>query len=308
MVVALHAASLDEGIGLFHADVDNRPSLALDALEAVRPLIGAWLLSFFEVAAFTGRDFYETADGEVRMNHPLNAHLAHTAALWRPACERVASWLRQAFAEGIQVPARHAPAIGEGSTVPMLAGPWAARLPPGFPRPLPIQLPTGKNSSPGRGRVPRVPLPDDPVPRTCWQCSRALPSGRRRFCTDAHAVAYHGETQWRGIVAATVERYADPKPPAASKAAIGKRAVENAAKRLLWRQRPGWSEAGDEELRRWFADTVQPQLRSYKIADIMGATRLSKQSVSDIRVGRHIPHPRHFAALATLVGVDPPSD
>jgi hypothetical protein len=153
-----------------------------------------------------------------------------------------------------------------------------------------------------------VPLPDDPVPRTCWQCSRALPSGRRRFCTDAHAVAYHGETQWRGIVAATVERYADPKRAAASKAAIGKRAVENAAKRLLWRQRPGWSEAGDEELRRWFADTVQPQLRSYKIADIMGATRLSKQSVSDIRVGRHIPHPRHFAALATLVGVDPPSD
>jgi hypothetical protein len=308
MVVALHAASLDEGIGLFHADVDNRPSLALDALEAVRPLIGAWLLSFFEVAAFTGRDFYETADGEVRMNHPLNAHLAHTAALWRPACERVGGWLRQAFAEGVQVPARHAPAIEEGSTAPMLAGPWAARLPPGFPRPLPIQLPTGKNSSPGRGRFPRALLQDDPVPRTCWQCSRALPSGRRRFCTDAHAVAYHGETQWRGIVAATLERYADPKRAAASKAAAGKRAVENAAKRARWRQRPGWSEAGDEALRQWFVGTVLVRLNTCKLADIMGATGLSRQSVAGIRTGRHTPHPRHFAVLASLVGVDPPSD
>jgi CRISPR-associated endonuclease Cas1 len=306
MVVALHAVGLDEGVALFHADKDGRPSLALDALEAVRPLIEAWLLSFFEVAAFTGRDFYETADGEVRMNHPLNAHLAHTAALWRPACERIAGWLRQAFAEGIQVPARHAPAIEEGPPVPMLAGPWAARLPPGFPRPLPIQPPAGKNSSPGRGRFPRALLQDDPVPRTCWQCSRALPSGRRRFCTDAHAVAYHGETQWRGIVAATVERYADPKRAAASKAAIGKRAVENAAKRLLWRQRPGWSEAGDQTLRQWFAGTVQVQLRDYKIADIMGATGLSKQSVADIRAGRHTPHPRHFAVLAKLVGVEAP--
>ncbi len=162
---------------------------------------GVSVLSFFEVAAFTGRDFYETADGEVRMNHPLNAWMAHTAELWRPACERVAAWMARAFAEGIQVPARPAPATEEDSTVPMLAGPWAARLPPGgFRRPLPIQLPAGLGSPPGGDRFPRALLQDDPVPRTCWQCGRALPSGRRRFCTDAHAVAYHGETQWRGVV------------------------------------------------------------------------------------------------------------
>src|SRR5580693_1247183 len=37
------------------------------------------------------------SDGEVRLSHPLNSHLAHTAALWQKACEPVANWLAQAF-------------------------------------------------------------------------------------------------------------------------------------------------------------------------------------------------------------------
>jgi CRISPR-associated endonuclease Cas1 len=41
MTIALHGAGLDPGIGLFHADVDRRASLALDAIEAVRPYVDA---------------------------------------------------------------------------------------------------------------------------------------------------------------------------------------------------------------------------------------------------------------------------
>jgi hypothetical protein len=201
MVVALHAAGVDEGIALFHADTDGRPSLALDALECVRPLVLAWFLSFLAVASFANRDFHETADGELRMGHPLSAHLAHTAALWRPACERVAGWLRQAFDSGIEAVASRHPRIIEevsSSIVPMLAGPWAARLPPGYPRPLALPMPipmpitpTQRHGSELRQRViPRGALQDAPVPRRCWHCGRALPSARRRFCTDAHAVLY----------------------------------------------------------------------------------------------------------------------
>src|SRR5205814_8332603 len=39
MTIALHAAGLDPGIGMFHVDVDGRSSLALDAIEAVRPYV-----------------------------------------------------------------------------------------------------------------------------------------------------------------------------------------------------------------------------------------------------------------------------
>jgi CRISPR-associated endonuclease Cas1 len=97
MVIALHAAGLDPGIGVFHADTDGRPSLALDGIEAIRPAIEAWLLAWLGATAFANRDFREMPDGEVRLTHPLSAHLAHTAAIWRPACEHVAQWLSQVF-------------------------------------------------------------------------------------------------------------------------------------------------------------------------------------------------------------------
>jgi CRISPR-associated endonuclease Cas1 len=228
MIVALHAAGLDPGIGLFHADKDGRPSLALDGLEAVRPYIEAWLFTFLDATAFANRDFHETAEGEVRMTHPLSAHLAHTAALWRPACERVAVWLAQAFDGGIaavaprRLPSERQAGIGDAAaSVPMLAVSWAERLSSGFPRPLPLPF----DSAPALRRGSGLALRDAAVPRTCWECGRALPVGRKRFCTYAHAIAYHGETQWSGIVAATVSRYADPERATASKAAIGKRAV-----------------------------------------------------------------------------------
>jgi len=318
MAVALHAVGLDEGIGLFHADIDGRPSLALDAIEAVRPLVEGWLLEFLAVAAFANRDFHETADGEVRLAHPLNSHLAHTAALWQPACQNVAQWLASAFGDtiGTARPRRpkkpdrrpeQADALVEAANVPMLAGPWAATLPPGFPRPLLIPPGGARAFSARRDHLLRGALQDAPVPLTCWQCGRELPQGRRRFCTDEHAVDYHRDSEWGSLVAATIARYADPKRAAASKTAIAKRAAENAAQRRLWRQRPGWSKAGDEALRQWFASTAQARLGDCKIAAIMAATGLSRQLAEDIRSGRHIPHPRHVEALARLAGVEAPA-
>jgi CRISPR-associated protein Cas1 len=51
MTVALFAAGLDPGIGLFHADEDGRPSLALDGIEPIRPYIEAWCLAFLAAIA-----------------------------------------------------------------------------------------------------------------------------------------------------------------------------------------------------------------------------------------------------------------
>jgi MoxR-like ATPase len=148
---------------------------------------------------------------------------------------------------------------------------------------------------------------DNPTPLTCLECGRALPANNRRFCSDAHAIDYHGQTQWGGIVAATVARYADPERAAASKAAISKKSAENAAELFRWRKRPGWSKAGDEALRQWFVATLQAQLAGCKLASIMTATGLSAHSAVAIRSGRQIPHPRHFEALAKLAGVEAPA-
>jgi CRISPR associated protein Cas1 len=97
MNVALLAAGLDPGISMFHADFDDRSSLALDAIEAARPHVDYRLLGFLEASTFTNRDFIELSDGEIRLTHPLNAHLAYTTALWRKACQPIAGWLAQSF-------------------------------------------------------------------------------------------------------------------------------------------------------------------------------------------------------------------
>jgi CRISPR-associated endonuclease Cas1 len=66
MTIALHAAGLDPGIGMFHVDTEGRSSLALDAIEAVRPYIDYWLAAYLSSSVFANRDFTELPDGEVR--------------------------------------------------------------------------------------------------------------------------------------------------------------------------------------------------------------------------------------------------
>jgi CRISPR/Cas system-associated endonuclease Cas1 len=103
LTIALLAVGVDPGVGLFHVDMVNRPSLTLDAIEALRPYVDHWLAGYLAGTVFANRDFTELRDGEVRLAHPLNAHLAHTATLWRKLAEPVADWLRG------RVPARRIP-------------------------------------------------------------------------------------------------------------------------------------------------------------------------------------------------------
>jgi CRISPR/Cas system-associated endonuclease Cas1 len=74
MTVALLARGLDPGIGMCHADIDGRSSLAPDAIEAVRPYVEYWLFAYLQASVFANRDFIELPDGEVRLSHRLNPH------------------------------------------------------------------------------------------------------------------------------------------------------------------------------------------------------------------------------------------
>jgi hypothetical protein len=192
---ALLAAGLDPGIGMFHTDIDGRSSLALDAIEAARPRVDYWLLGYLASSAFANRDFTELSDGEVRLTHPLNSHLAYTAAQWRKVCQPIADWLAQSFfrAAGlgavvtvddcmIQVP----------QTIPPKPLEQGRKLDPLTPA---VQTLIG----PGRGYWP-MPLRgrrrDDPVPLMCWECGKALVGRRLRFCSSDRVTAFsaaHGK-------------------------------------------------------------------------------------------------------------------
>jgi CRISPR-associated endonuclease Cas1 len=209
MTIALHGAGLDPGIGLFHRDVDRRASLALDAIEAVRPYVDAWLLAYLAASVFANRDFTELPDGEVRLTHPLNSHLAHSAAIWRLVCEPVATWLAQCFEKAVKIdfvtmPEIPVPTMPE-IPVPAYAGAGSGKALPHATReigaaglsfataPLPSFLAPARPWLASFKRA--IGLKDHPVLGACIECGRALaPSksqphtvGRRKFCSASCA-------------------------------------------------------------------------------------------------------------------------
>ena len=75
-----------------------------------------------------------------------------------------------------------------------------------------------------------------------------------------------------------------------------------AQKRNTWTTASG---PAVDQFREWFTAAVAPLLEKSPIAEIRSITGLSTLYVIMIRQGL-VPHPRHYAALATLVGIEVP--
>jgi hypothetical protein len=71
------------------------------------------------------------------------------------------------------------------------------------------------------------------------------------------------------------------------------------AARKAWnpKDKPNW--LNEEAYKR----KVQPHLRNLTIVTIMKALKISEPYATNIRAGRNQPHPRHWLALAELVGI-----
>jgi hypothetical protein len=290
MTVALLAQGLDPGIGMFHADIDGRSSLALDAIEAVRPYVEYWLFTYLQATVFANRDFHELPDGEVRLSHPLNSHLAHTAALWRKACKPMAEWLARSFERTSRLaPVR---AVLAPSVAPLSrAKPEAEPLTRGI---LPTLMPQLRTFIPtARGHRPAV-VKDNPVPRTCWDCGRALSPDRRAFCGKECAENYRRAMGKRRPVVKPVARASRKQHRQA------KLAGRQAAERLRT--------ADGDALRRWYAEELQPRLSRMHPTEIALGAVMGRSYAYYIVAGTRIPHPRHYPSLAALVGVELPRE
>lgn len=92
--IAALAVGLDPGIGVMHADLRARDSLACDLMEAVRPAVDAYLLDLLQRRAFRKGDFFETREGVCRVMPTFTHELAETGSIWArelgPVTERVA--------------------------------------------------------------------------------------------------------------------------------------------------------------------------------------------------------------------------
>jgi CRISPR/Cas system-associated endonuclease Cas1 len=288
MTVALLARGLDPGIGIFHADIDGRSSLALDAIEVVRPYVEYWLFTYLQATAFANRDFLELPDGEVRLSHPLNSHLAHTAALWRKVCEPIAEWLARSFERASGLPpvrAVLAPSVASPSRAKPEAEPLMTGIAPTLMPPLRTFIPTA------RGQRPAA-VKDNPVPRACWDCGRALTPDRRAFCGEECAEDYRRAMGKRRPV---VEPVARSKRKQHRKAPLASR---GAAERV--------PASDGDALRRWYTEELQPRLSRMHPTEIAVGAAMGRSYAYYIVAGTRIPHPRHYPSLAALVGVELP--
>jgi CRISPR-associated protein Cas1 len=58
--IAILSIGLDPGMGMLHADLKARDSLALDVMEAIRPQVDGFVLEILRSHTFAAREFFET--------------------------------------------------------------------------------------------------------------------------------------------------------------------------------------------------------------------------------------------------------
>ncbi len=265
---------LDPGLGLLHADVQSRDSLALDLLEPVRPEVDAWVLDLLNGHVFRKADFTETRDGHCRILPPLTHQLATTMPSWAELVAPHAEAVTHALAEASDRPMAKATPLTSRkrrATAQYTAGPRRKET-------------RSRQRRPGRLRQAH------PLGPTCQGCGALLTHHQRSWCRDCWPSQRRKAGRSGSKVAQQVLVDNEARQARGAAIARGKRMAQVEKAR-----RAGW-EPDAWETQIW------PQLRGVPLSQIMVATGLGITTASGIRTGKRSPHPRHWEALGRLVG------
>jgi hypothetical protein len=219
---------------------------------------------------FSPREFVETREGACRITPRLAAEFAGTCTAWREHIGPVVEWVAHTLAE-------HTPAslpLRTPLTRSNWKRAWDRRVPDRHRR---------------RSRAEFVALPN-----TCRDCGAPLPDRRRRYCDECRA-----------------QRFAEQGPPARERAAdvLAQLRVEQrdpAHGGRAGQIRGAKNAAHQQAVRVWkgsrpdpavFEAEILPSLRTTPIAELIAATGLSEHYCSLIRLGKRVPHPRHWDAF-----------
>jgi CRISPR associated protein, Cas1 family len=261
--LALSACGLDPGLGFIHVDTPNRDSLALDLLETIRPSVEAWVLTWILREPLRRSDFFETATGNCRLMSGLCSQLSETAPTWGRLVAPWAEYVARAL--------------------------WTAASRPKSP---PTRL-TQRHKREAKGRSPLPPaLPAPKRDNLCRGCGKLIARGRSNCAQCAT-----GESSKRMIQMAQLGRMATHTPRAEALRSATQRRHAVALKTWRRSDHPGWL---TEE---FYVTKIEPTLRDFSVPSIASALGVSLPYATDIRAGRRRPHPRHWQALAELVGL-----
>jgi CRISPR-associated protein Cas1 len=97
--LAALTVGLDPGMGIVHTDKKKRDSLALDLLEAIRPVVERHVLTLLRARYFVAGDFHETQDGNCRLVPPLTHLLVDAMPSYASAIGPIAEGVAHAIAD-----------------------------------------------------------------------------------------------------------------------------------------------------------------------------------------------------------------
>ena len=260
------AMGLDPGIGCLHVDTPNRDSLACDIIEAIRPKCDAFVLHWLQSEPLRRSDFWEDRNGNCRIASSLAIKLCETSDTWRRLVAPVAEYVAQEFWSSISKPASSLAQHG-----------IATRL-------------TQRNKREVKGSdVPGVKRPKPE--HVCSGCGKII-RAERNHCANC---AIDGATE-RLVNAARIGRVAARSPEARAKHVASRRRHAQACSEWDASTQPAWltSEV--------FSQQIQPLLAGVSTSAIRSRIGVSRWYAGRIREG-YRPHPRHWLALAGLVGV-----
>jgi CRISPR-associated endonuclease Cas1 len=276
--IALLSIGLDPGMGVLHADLKARDSLALDLMEAVRPQVDRFVLELLHSHTFAARDFFETRQGVCRVLAPMTHRLAEMTPTWTKAVAPIAEGIARTL---LQSPRK---SMSRDRNVPTLL--------------------TEANRSAGRNTTKRTQrrsgTPSSKLLATCQDCGAVLDDRSRKYCDvcfperRAEVVANFAKA---GPAALAKRRDAgtDPAHTAEARRKQSVRAAENVRANAEWERAHSSATLALD-----FTKDILPGLQSLALTQIMVATGLSLRYCSLIRSGLKVPHPRHWHALASI--------
>ena len=260
------AMGLDPGIGLLHVDAPNRDSLACDLMEVCRPKVDAFVLNWLQNEPLCKSDFREDRNGSCRLASSLAIKLCATSDTWRRLVAPVAEYVAQELWSSISKPA---------STL-------ARRL-------IATRL-TQRNKREVKGsNVPEV--RQSKPEHVCGGCGKTIKPERTHCPNCSIEVATE-----RLADAARIGRVAARNPEARAKHVALRRRHAQACSDWDASTQPAWltSEV--------FSQNIQPLLAGVSTSSIRSRIGVSRWYAAKVRQG-YRPHPRHWQALAQLVGI-----
>ncbi|NYF89922.1 hypothetical protein HDF08_001989 [Edaphobacter lichenicola] len=261
--LAVAALGLDPEMGVLHMDTINRDSLACDLMEAIRPDVDAYVLDRILKQPLKRNWFFEERNGNCRLMADLASQLAETISTWARLVAPLAEWTVKEIA----------------STTKIRRATPATRL-------------TQNHKRETRGGDPFVTSNNSvSLQNVCNDCGTPIINANEkcRVCSVE-------ESKRRLKAVATEGRVVSRSANAQVKRSTTQIANQVEIREWSPSDQPSWLTA------EFYAENIQPQISSLSCSSITTRLAVSRGYAGEIRQGR-VPHPRHWMALAKLIGL-----